>query len=144
MDACSRGQELAGGVLRYPPKPGKKKHGLPFETDTRSAVLIVVLVDNVFHLFRAHQRPMRCTKRRTQSSEPTLTAFLWSREQQCSTYILCIHRHPCTTTRHYSSSRHLVWCIDVSPTLTALHGMGFGICWWYGIWKYGICWWYGI
>ena len=139
MDVCSRGQKLAGGVLRYPQKP-KKKHFLPFETDTA----VVVLVDHVFRLFCAHHRPMRCTERRTQASEPTLTVFLWSGEQQCSTYILCIHRHPCTTTPHYISSRHLVWCIDVSPTLTALHSMGYGICWWYCIWEYGICWWYVI
>ena len=71
MDPCARGQELAGGVQRYPPKPGKKKHFLLFETDT------VVPVE-FFNLFCAHQQPMRCTERRTQASELTLTAFLSS------------------------------------------------------------------
>ena len=50
----------------------KKKHFWPFETDT------VVLVEILFQLFCAHQQPMRCTERRTQAFEPTLTDFIWS------------------------------------------------------------------
>ena len=48
-----------------------------------------------------------------------------SLQQQCSVCILCIHRHSCTTTRHYSN-RHLVYsrllrCILPGGKLMALH-----------------------
>ena len=48
-----------------------------------------------------------------------------SLQQQCSTYMLCIRRHSCTTTRHYSKRRlvyrRLLRCIGPGVKMMALH-----------------------
>ena len=56
MDAYSRGQELAGGVLRYPPQPEKKhilaiRDGYTFLAIRDGYSRKVVLVDNVLIYF---------------------------------------------------------------------------------------------
>ena len=132
MDACSIGiKSLPAASYGILPNL-KKKTFFAIRDEYSSSSSTRRYPGNVFHLFRAHQRPMHCTERRTQASEPTLVFIATLAQQDGTTAVAG------------------TWCgVWTSPQL----GMGYGIlCWWYGIymgiWEnhtmwYGTCWHYG-